>query len=401
VTLFFAVVFNYLLVSPAGAMGRFFFPALPALALLTFYGLSTWLDLIWPTKPISSPQSFGSAQDKPAVSFLAIIVNLAMASLTIIAIFGYLADAFARPETFAAETAVPNPINAQFDSFAVLRGYELDSTTLQPGGYLTLDLYWEVIGQPPGNFLLFVHLIDQETGTLIAQRDTHPGLGSFPSSQWQPGDRFIDTIRLHASETMYTPATADLQIGLYAPGENGYRLGIAADDDTFLGDALRLNEITIAEVDDWRNDGQSFPNLLNQNFFNDLRLTGYEYNQRVLAPGDSLEVTLYWDALRDAPPDYLVEVALCELPCPEWQPALVTAVSPPASIPTSSWQESQIVADPHILPLDAGLPPGSYGIHVTLIDAVTKAPQNIVAEDGHYIDDRLLLANIRVQQITE
>ncbi|MCB8928482.1 MAG: hypothetical protein H6652_23020 [Ardenticatenaceae bacterium] len=382
VALLFAVVFNYLLVSPAGAMGRFFFPALPALALLTFYGLAAWVDLLGSTKP---------------AAVLAVVVNVGMAVLTVVAIFGYLAAAFARPVSFDADTAVPNPTNSQFDSFAILRGYELDDTTLQPGGYITLDLYWEVIGQPPGNFLLFVHLIDEETGTLIAQRDTHPGLGNFPSSQWQPGDRFVDTIKLHASETMYTPATAALSIGLYAPGENSYRLGIAAEDGTFLGDALPLDDITIAEVDNWRSDGQTFPNLLNQNFFDDLRLTGYEYNQRVLAPGDSLEITLYWEALREAPPDYLVEVSLCELPCADWMPKLATAVSPPRSAPTSNWQAGQIVADPHIVPLDPTLPPGSYSIHVALIDAVTKAPQNIVAEDGHYIDDRLLLSSIRVQ----
>ena len=389
VALFFAVVFNYLLVSPAGAMGRFFFPALPALALLTFFGLAAWVDLIWLPKPIASRQS--------PVSILAMVLNAGMAGLTIVAIFGYLAAAFARPEPFAADTAVPNPTNVQFDSFAILRGYELDNSSLQPGGYLTLDLYWEVIGPPPGNFLLFVHLIDEETGTLIAQRDTHPGLGNFPSSQWQPGDRFVDSIRLHASETMYTPTTAELRIGLYAPGENSYRLGITAAGGTFLGDAFTVGDITVAKLDNWREDGQSFPNLLNQNFFNDLRLTGYEYNQRVLAPGDALEVTLYWEALRDAPPDYLVVVSLCELPCADWMPALQTVVSPPQSAPTSSWQAGQIVADPHTLTLDPTLPPGSYSIHVALIDAVTKAPQNIVAEDGHYIDDRLLLSDIRVQ----
>jgi hypothetical protein len=59
--------------------------------------------------------------------------------------------------------------------------------------------------------------------------------------------------------------------------------------------------------------------------------------------------------------------------------------------------DGQIVADSHTLPLDPTLAPGSYSIHVALIDAVTKAPQNIVAEDGHYIDDRLLLSDIRVQ----
>ena len=40
VAVFFAVLFNYLLVSPAGPMGRFFFPALSSLAILVFYGLS-------------------------------------------------------------------------------------------------------------------------------------------------------------------------------------------------------------------------------------------------------------------------------------------------------------------------------------------------------------------------
>ena len=388
VLLFFAVVFNYLLVSPAGAMGRFFFPALPALALLTFYGLTAWVDLVWSPKP----DSF-----KSPVSFLALATNVGLAGLTIVAIFGYLAAAFARPEPFAADTAVPNPINAQFDSFAILHGYELNESKVQPGGFLTLDLYWEVTGQPPGNFLLFVHLIDEATGTLIAQRDTHPGLGNFPSSQWQPGDRFVETIQLYASETMYTPATAALQIGLYAPGESGYRLGIADAEGNFIGDSLHLQEIAITPVDNWRTDGKTFPNLLNQNFFNDLRLTGYEYNSRVLAPGDDLEITLYWEALRDEPPDYLVELSLCQLPCLEWMPPLMTAVSPPQAAPTSSWQKGEIVPNPHHLTIDNTLSAGSYGIHVTLIDAETKEPQNIVAEDGHYIDDRLLLSDIRVQ----
>ena len=382
VLLFFGVVFNYLLVSPAGAMGRFFFPALPALALLTFYGLSAWGDLLWPGRG-------GKA--------LAIAVNVGMAGLTAVALFGYLAAAYAHPDEFNVETAVPNPTNAQFDSFVVLRGYEVSSDSLQPGGVLTVDLYWEVLGQPPGNFLLFVHLIDEATGTLIAQRDTHPGLGNFPSSQWQPGDRFIESIRLHASETMYTPSSASLQIGLYAPGEGGYRLGIADANGNFVGDALILDEIAIAEVDNWREDEATFPNLLNQNFFNDVRLVGYEYSARMVQPGEPLEVTLYWEALRDAPPDYLVEVSLCELPCPEWKPPLETAVSPPVAAPTSSWQDGQLVTDSHILDLDFDLPPGSYGIHVALIDAVTKEPQNIIAEDGHYIDDRLLLSDVRVQ----
>ena len=396
VLLFFVVVFNYLLVSPAGAMGRFFFPALPALALLTFYGLSAWLDLIWTPKPATNRQSLIANFQSP-VAILAALLNIGMAALTVVAIFGYLASAYARPDEFGLETAVPNPVNAQFDSFVILRGYDLDSTTLQPGGYLTLNLYWEVIGQAPGNFLLFAHLIDDATGMPIAQRDTHPGLGNFPSSQWQSGDRFIESIRLHASETMYVPSTASLQIGLYAPGENSYRLGIADAGGDFLGDALPLADVTLATVDNWRTDDLVFPNLLNQNFANDLRLVGYEYGERVLNTDQPLAVTLYWEALRDAPPDYLVQLSLCAQPCPDWMTPQVTAVFPPQAAPTSSWQRGQVYSNEYILPLDSSLPPGSYLIHVALIDAMTKEPQNIVAEDGHYIDDRLSLSDIRVQ----
>jgi hypothetical protein len=101
VILFFAVVFNYLLVSPAGAMGRFFSRRCPRWPLLTFYGLAAWVDLIWPPQPVATRYS--------PLAVLATLVNICMATLTVIAIFGYLAAAFARPEPFAVDTAVPNP----------------------------------------------------------------------------------------------------------------------------------------------------------------------------------------------------------------------------------------------------------------------------------------------------
>jgi hypothetical protein len=77
-------------------------------------------------------------------------------------------------------------------------------------------------------------------------------------------------------------------------------------------------------------------------------------------------------------------------PDPDVDPEQLHIDLGPAATTASAWKLPKL-----------DLPPGSYGIHVTLIDAVTKAPQNIIAEDGHYIDDHLLLSRIRVQQITE
>ncbi|MCP4362979.1 MAG: phospholipid carrier-dependent glycosyltransferase, partial [Chloroflexi bacterium] len=121
VLLFFGVLFNYLLVSPAGAMGRFFFPALPALAILTFYGLSRWLDL---------------AKAKLPITKLAWATNILLAGLTIVTLWGYLQPAYARPSSFTIDTVVPHPTNAQFDNLVKLRGYDVNTTAVQPGDVL-------------------------------------------------------------------------------------------------------------------------------------------------------------------------------------------------------------------------------------------------------------------------
>lgn len=378
--LFFAVIFNYLLISPAGPMGRFFFPALPSLAILTFYGWSRWL--AWVN---------GLRAGEGEAKGLAALALAGMAGLTAAAIFGYLAFAFSRPKSFAVDTAVPNPVNARFDTFVTLHGYQLSPTTVEPGGYIDISLYWDVLGTPPGNYLLFVHLIDQETGTIIAQRDTHPGLGNFPSSQWQAGDRFIEEVRLYLPETAYTPANAELRVGFYAPGPNGYRLGITGTDGQGLGDSLALGTVSVVP---WQGETAvtGVPNPLDQNFNNEVRLVGYQYNNRILSPGDVLTIDTYWQPLPSLTRDYRLQFWVWD------ENGNVSArwEGEPAAGPMTTWETDEVVVVETAVSLPDDLPPGTYTIHLALIEPVTGRPQNIVAEDGHWVDNRLLLAKIRI-----
>ncbi|MEM7118490.1 MAG: hypothetical protein AAF614_39070 [Chloroflexota bacterium] len=375
VILFFGVLFNYLLVSPAGPMGRFFFPALPSLAILTFYGLSQFVQP-WGKRP-----SFA----------LATATNVGMVALSLVALFGYLAPAYAQPEGFVVgETAVPNPTDAQFDSLIKLHGYEIHSDDVHPGEPLDIDLYWEVVGQPPGNFLFFVHLIDS-VDTIVAQRDTHPGLGNYPSSQWQVGDQFIERIRLFLPETAYTDETATLSIGFYAPVE-GYRLGITDASGNGLGDALTLGQVNVAQS--LESNLQPPPtNPLAQNFNNELLLVGYDYSQRLLQADNQLTLTLYWQALPDLTHDYMVEVQLFDAAGNE---QLRQQNRPQqGSLTTTTLTNNQLFEDHHTLSLE-NIPPGIYSIHVALIDTVSKRRQNIVGKDGHWINNHLVLASVRV-----
>ena len=389
VLLFSMVLFNYMLVSPAGPNGRFFFPAMSALAILIFYGLSQ-LVLVFRFSIFGSlkPAENGELQfekEQKTVEVLAGAVVIGMLALSTIVLFGYLAPAFARPADLPQQAEIPNPINARFDSLATLLGYEISATSLRPGEPLDVNLYWEVDAQPPGNYLLFIHLQD-EAQTMVAQRDTHPGLGNFPSSQWRPGDRFVEKIRFYLPETAYVPATARLSVGLYAP--DAYRLAVSSNEGQPFGDALQLGSIELLPGED------GLPNAQNQNFENELRLVGYEYDKREAVPGESIQVILYWEAFANLTTDYLVQVRLLD----EDGKVQATADSRPmdGTSPTDGWNTGQITRDVHVLTIDPGTAEGTYGIVVSLIDADNGRQPSIVADDGHLIDTHLSLAQIRI-----
>jgi 4-amino-4-deoxy-L-arabinose transferase-like glycosyltransferase len=375
VAIFFGVLFNYLLISPAGPMGRFFFPALPSLSILLAYGFSHYAAL------------FVGVGKRPYLAdpWLAVILNGGMALMTIIAFGSYLRPAYALPPTFGTET-LPNPTHAQFNSLVTLRGYHMHNDTVRPGEAIDLDLYWEVTGQPPGDYLLFVHLLD-DNGLMIAQRDTHPGLGNFPTRNWQPGDRFVESVRLVVPETAYTPDMGRLSVGYYVPG--AYRLAVQDGEGNSLGDALELGRVSIAP------QPGPYPNSLAQNFNNHVRLLGYEYNKRTFAPYDVLAVTLYWEALHAELPDLEVRIGIRDEAGKE---VIYHSARPQnGAAPTNSWQAGDVVEDTHLIDLGTSLAPGWYHVEVMLRDTVTEDVQNIVAEDGHLINDHILLPRIEMK----
>ncbi len=390
VILFFFVLFGYMLISPAGPNGRFFFPALSALALLTFYGLIQWatvlrhgLAAIWSRIRKRDPVAVMAGA---SVDIVGLLLILGMLALAITSLFGYLRPAYARPPSLSPTANIPNQINAQFDSLATLLGYNISTDTLQPGDSLDIELYWEVNARPPGNYLLFVHLTDDD-GSIIVQRDTHPGLGNFPSSQWEIGDRFVDEIRIFLPETAYTPGVAEISIGLYDP--LAYRLAVSTEDGTPVGDSLHLADLTISSKPG------AYPNLQHQNFSDDIALVGYEYDKQEVSPGDTLQVTLYWEVITDIEKDYTVQVGMLDENDTVWAQAshILNKESDDARARTTR----KVLSDTHIITIEPETPTGTYVIDIALLNAATSQRLNIIANDGHWIDSHLALAPIRVR----
>ncbi|MEZ4518952.1 MAG: hypothetical protein R3C44_19740 [Chloroflexota bacterium] len=228
----------------------------------------------------------------------------------------------------------------------------------------------------------------------MAQRDTHPGLGNFPSSQWLPGDRFVERLSLYVPETAYTPSQAELSVGLYAPGPDGYRLGITdTSTGAGLGDAYPIGEI--AFVPQTAVPDPTLPNPEAHVFEDRLQLVGYEYDNRTPPAGGALAVTLYWQALQAIPDEYEIQVRLLG----EDGSVLASYETLPqdGGRPTSTWVPGETIIDTHIIPLGPELAGRTVTVQIAVQDATTGQRLNLVGEDGRWLDDKLQLSPIVVR----
>ena len=132
------------------------------------------------------------------------------------ALVAVLAPGFgrSRPLSRADLAAISNRADVDFEETARLVGYRVTPTKVKPGDAIEVTLYWEPLAQTEHNHAVFVHLLS-EAGTMVAQRDTYPGLGSYLTTSWEPGAAFADVYRVHIPETAYTPDEGYIQVGVY------------------------------------------------------------------------------------------------------------------------------------------------------------------------------------------
>jgi hypothetical protein len=135
------------------------------------------------------------------------------------------------------------------DSLRLL-GYDLNATTLRPGGRLKLRVYWYASASIPYGYSSFVHL--SSGGPPLAQADKLNPAG-LPTKTWGGGGYIHDDYVITLPETM-PPGSYQLTIGLYTcetrpAGEcgNGDRLPVLDANGGALGDAAPLATITVGE----------------------------------------------------------------------------------------------------------------------------------------------------------
>ncbi len=97
-------------------------------------------------------------------------------------------------------------------------------------------------------------------------------------------------------------------------------------------------------------------------FADQIALIGYDA-PRIIRPGDTIDITLYWQPLQPLEENYRVFVHLLATP-----PAVVTQSDKlnPGDFPTRRWPPERYVRDRHTLTVPADLPAGVYDLTVGL-----------------------------------
>jgi hypothetical protein len=160
------------------------------------------------------------------------------------------------------------------------------------------------------------------------------------------------------------PATLDATEVLF---EDSSRPALAQEGSGVTIDGLPVETQALEAVDLVRPPQVSPPlEPLHVRFGPSIWLIGYQLTTPERAPGETVEVILYWRAYAPLDRQYTVFVHLLDA-SGEWV-AGWDMMPRYNTYPTTDWPVVELIDDAHILPLSAGLPRGEYAIALGMYD---------------------------------
>jgi 4-amino-4-deoxy-L-arabinose transferase-like glycosyltransferase len=384
------------------SQGRLVFSAITAWSAWMAVGLGQ----LWPRRA-SHRQSLSSVA-------WAGLLALFLLGLSMWVPFGVIAPAYRAPVLAAEAALVPEHVlRADVGGQVRLLGYDLEqvgdsgSLGVQPGEALRLSLYWESLAPMDRDWSIFFHVLDADLELVLATRDRYPGQGLLATSAMTPGLRWVDKYVVWLPETTFAPSRAQLEVGLYdlATGERPpIRLeegpstgsGQAPSASSGQSQAKVIENALRFQPFDVKPRPADIPNPMFYQMENKMALVGWDVEPRVVAAGETLYLTLYWEGLAPMAGDYQVSTQVVR--ADQLKAAQVDAA--PGGVVTSRWAKGQRVEDRRELVIDPNAPPGGYDILVSVYEWETVGTirrLRLIDDEGYVLPgDSLTLGQVRV-----
>ena len=139
---------------------------------------------------------------------------------------------------YTVEPAPEWPVLAKFDNSIQLRQANVIELDQRPGFKqgLIIELYWSVTEMIDSSLIVFVHVVGTEG--IIAQSDSVPGQGTWPSQWWRPDLILHDQHTIELAEG-FDSGQYQIVVGFYH-ADTKVRLAVYEADGTPVGDTWLL-----------------------------------------------------------------------------------------------------------------------------------------------------------------
>lgn len=348
-------------INASGYQGRFLFPALPSLALLLAMGLARLAGARW-ARPVLAALGGG------------------LLLLAVIALWSLIRPAYAPPGLYEPATlpGLAQPC-LRFDDQVELAAYKFTPQAVRPGETLQVTFHWHGLADRPQPPALAVQLLDQDRCPLTED--------VLSVQAWHHGDLFT------THHGLVVPDDAQPVGGILAvQWRDGEVLPVSTARGYALGDAAELGSFKIAPA-----AIAVAPQHLTMAFFGEFAaLRGYDLSTAEVCPGDTLNLTLHWEAMAPADADYTVFAHLLDA---GGHPVAQADGQPLAgAYPTTLWDAGERIADERTIPLGSDVSAGDYrlGVGWYLLETGQRLPATDVA-GNRLPNDMTILRVVRVQ----
>lgn len=315
--------------------GRLLYPSLGAIVVLIIAGL-------WELRPR-----------------LARLAWVLPAMLAVVSPFWLIRPAYELPRFLdeAALTARGESLGWRYGDVAELLSVTPATRSAAAGETLMVELCWRTLAPSANNYTVYLQAIGPGE-SVVADRYTYPGLGSYPTAIWEPDKVFCDDVQL--------PIPADL------PRTLAYRLSVGLLDD-------RTDE-RLPGTDSAGNPLPPFAGMVRLAATSEptdeppppddaaIRLAAAEF-EPVWQSGKAQPIALWWHVAETVSVDYTVFLHLRD----DNNQLIAQADGPPLDgwYPTSWWQTGERVTDAHTFLVPDNIPPGIYHLVTGLYDPIS------------------------------
>lgn len=337
--------------APEWVGGRFFLPAVGAFCILGAEAMCRWRS--------TALGKVGSA---------ALVGGLGLYS--ILAPPVVLAPAYERPKLLdpaSLPTGMDVESDLVFGNAVRLLGYSLPSPKTRVGENATVTLFWRVLSPIPRDHGVRLELFAEDGTSLEASWQQTPGNNNYPTSDWEAGATFADTISIPVKDHPALPSLSRFKITWFDQQLNTTLP--AACGGQAIGCEPRISAGAIA-----RPLLSGFGDLLKPpppaivTFGDTIACLAFPARSRA-KPGDQLELRAEWLALRKPEGSYVAFVHIIDAD----GRVIAQQDDRPrrGNYPTTSWVAPERIEDVIRVAIPQTVPAGTYGVLLGWYEAPT------------------------------